>query len=459
VTILVVDDNQAVLEALRLLFKLQGWRVVGLNDPSRVTQVAQLEDAQLVLLDMNFTRDTTSGAEGMAALAALRQYDAGLSVVMMTAWGTIDRAVEAMKLGAIDYVTKPWENDRLVAICRAQLELRRVRRQNQLLVEQNRLMRAELDAEYDFARIVGHAPGMVEALRLCADVAPSEATVLVTGPPGTGKELVAHAIHHNSPRRAKPFVKVHVGALPEGLFERELFGHVRGAFTDAREDRPGRFDVADGGTLFLDEIGTLGPAQQVKLLRVLQEGEFEALGSTRTRKVDVRIVSATNVDLKAEIAAGRFREDLYYRLNVVEIRLPPLCERPEDVPLLARRFLVDFAKKNRKAVAGFTEEAERALAAYAWPGNVRELENVLERAVILCRGTHIGAGELPLGAPPPATAQPSLSNLGEFTLEELERAMVQRALDEHGGNISRAATALGLSRAALYRRLEKFGLG
>jgi DNA-binding NtrC family response regulator len=459
VTILVVDDNQAVLEALRLLFKLQGWRVVGLNDPSRVTQAAQLEDAQLVLLDMNFTRDTTSGAEGMAALAALRQYDAGLSVVMMTAWGTVERAVEAMKLGAADYITKPWENDRLVAICRAQLELRRVRRQNQLLVEQNRLMRAELDAEYDFARIVGHAPGMVEALRLCADVAPSEATVLVTGPPGTGKELVAHAIHHNSPRRAKPFVKVHVGALPEGLFERELFGHVRGAFTDAREDRPGRFDVADGGTLFLDEIGTLGPAQQVKLLRVLQEGEFEPLGSTRTRKVDVRIVSATNVDLKAEIAAGRFREDLYYRLNVVEIRSPPLCERPEDVPLLARRFLVDFARKNRKPVVGFTEEAERALAAYAWPGNVRELENVLERAVILCRGSHIGAGELPLGAPPPPTAQPSLSNLGEFTLEELERAMVQRALDEHGGNISRAATALGLSRAALYRRLEKFGLG
>ncbi len=217
-TILGVDDNQAVLEALRLLFKQEGWRVVGLSDPERVTQVAALEEAQLVMLDMNFTRDTTSGAEGIATLAALRQHDPTLPVVMMTAWGTVDRAVEAMKLGAADYVTKPWENDRLLAICRAQLELRKVRRQNQLLAEQNRLMRAELDAQYDFSRIVGQSPRMVEALRLCADVAPSEATVLVTGPPGTGKELVAHAIHHNSPRRGRPFVKVHVGALPEGLF-------------------------------------------------------------------------------------------------------------------------------------------------------------------------------------------------------------------------------------------------
>jgi DNA-binding NtrC family response regulator len=463
-TLLCVDDNQSVLDALRLLFKQEGWRTVGLTDPARVVPTAQLESADLVLLDMNFTRDTTSGQEGMDALSALRAADPTLPVVLMTAWGTVERAVEAMKIGAADYITKPWDNDRLISICKAQLELRKMRRQVQLLAEQNRLMRAELDAQYDFQRIIGFAPRMVEALRLCADVAPSEATVLVTGPAGTGKELIAHAIHYNSARKQKPFVKVHVGALPEALFERELFGNVRGAFTDAREDRPGRFDVADGGTLFLDEIGTLGPAQQVKLLRVLQEGEFEPLGSTKTRKVDVRIVAATNVDLKAEIAAGRFREDLYYRLNVVEIRLPPLSERAEDVPLLARRFLADFARKNKKPVVGFTEEGERALTAYGWPGNVRELENVIERAVILCRGTHIGAGELPTffagdQALTPAAMKPELDALGEFTLEELERAMVQRALDEHQGNISRAATALGLSRAALYRRLEKFGLG
>jgi len=459
-TILVVDDNQAVCDALRLLFKQEGWRAVPLNDPARAPQVAALEEADLVLLDMNFTRDTTSGAEGIAALEALRAADAQLPVILMTAWGTVERAVEAMKLGAVDYVTKPWENDRLVRTCRAQLELGAARRSNRLLAEQNRVLRAELDGAYDFSAIIGESPRMVEALRLLGDVAPSEATVLVTGPPGTGKELIAHALHANSPRRAKPLVKVHVGALPETLFERELFGHVRGAFTDAHEDRPGRFAVADGGTLFLDEIGTLGAAQQVRLLRVLQEGEFEPLGSTRTRKVDVRIVAATNVDLKAEIAAGRFREDLYYRLNVVEIALPALAERSEDIPVLARRFLEVFATKNRKRVGGFTDEALRALAAYAWPGNVRELENVIERAVILCRGERIGTAELPLsGQPPPAAnATSGLEALSDYTLDELERAMIKRVLDEHKGNISRAATALGLSRAALYRRLEKFGL-
>jgi len=300
---------------------------------------------------------------------------------------------------------------------------------------------------------------MVELLRMVADVAPTEATVLITGPPGTGKELIAHAIHANSARKGKPFVKVHVGALPEGLFERELFGHVKGAYTDAREDRPGRFAVADGGTLFLDEIGTIGPAQQVKLLRVLQEGEFEPLGSTHTRKVDVRVVAATNADLKAEIAAGRFREDLYYRLNVVEIQMPALRERAEDILLLAERFLKNFATKNRKPVTGFDDDAKQALLDYEWPGNVRELENVIERAVILARGEKISMRELPLRAGDGAGPALGVDALGECTLEELERAMVERALKEHKGNVSRAAQALGLSRAALYRRMEKFGLG
>jgi DNA-binding NtrC family response regulator len=448
-----------VLDALRLRFKQEGWRVVGLAEPARVAQVAALEGAELVLLDMNFTRDITSGAEGIEALKQLRAHDPELPVILMTAWGTVERAVEAMKLGAVDYMTKPWDNERLVSIARTQIELRRVRGANQLLREQNRVLRAELDGAYDFSRIVGEAPRMVAALQLAADVAPTEATVLITGPPGTGKELIAHALHANSARKSGPLVKVHVGALPESLFERELFGHVRGAFTDAYEDRPGRFAVADSGTLFLDEIGTLGAAQQVKLLRVLQEGEFEPLGSTRTRRVDVRVVAATNVDLKAEIAAGRFREDLYYRLNVVEIALPPLAERVEDIALLAARFLEAFARKNRKPVVGFTDEATRLLIGYAWPGNVRELENVVERAVILCRGDRVTPRELPLGAAAPPVAAPPLGGLGDYTLEELERAMIQRILDEHQGNISRAATALGLSRAALYRRMEKFGLG
>jgi DNA-binding NtrC family response regulator len=456
-TILVVDDNQAVLEALRFLFKQEGWRVVALSEPARVAQIAAREDADLVLLDMNFTRDTTSGAEGIEVLSQLAKADPDLPVILMTAWGTVERAVEAMKLGARDYVTKPWDNERLLTACRTHIELRVARRANKLLSEHNRVLRSDLDREYDFSRIVGASACMVELLRLVADVAPTEATVLITGPPGTGKELIAHAIHQNSPRRDRPFVKVHVGALPEGLFERELFGHVKGAFTDAREDRPGRFAVADGGTLFLDEIGTIGPAQQIKLLRVLQEGEFEPLGQARTRKVDVRVVTATNADLKTEIAAGRFREDLYYRLNVVEIPMPALRERGEDIPLLAERFLKSFAAKNRKHVVGFSDDAMTALAEYDWPGNVRELENVIERAVILARGDHISARELPLRASDGAP-QASLSGLGECTLEELERAMVERALKEHRGNISRAAQALGLSRAALYRRMEKFGL-
>jgi len=442
--VLIVDDHPAVLEAMRLLFRQEGFAVATLPDLSRLLEAAR--DADLILLDMNFARDTTSGAEGIEAMRALAEAVPEVPVILMTAWATIERAVEAMKLGARDYLTKPWDNARLLSACRAQLELhqsgaRRSRKHD----------RAEVDARGEFSSIVGESRELLYVLGLAADVAPTDATVLITGPAGTGKELIAEALHRGSPRRARPFVRVHVGALAESLFERELFGHVRGAFTDAREDRPGRFAVAHGGTLFLDEIGTLAPAQQVKLLRVLQEGEFEPVGSTRTQKVDVRVIAATNADLPAEMAAGRFREDLFYRLQVIELHLPPLSSRPDDILPCARHFLRRAAEKSRKPLAGFTPAAEATLLAHRWPGNIRELENAVERAVIFARGERIDAADLPLERS--AASAPSATPLGE-----LERAAVERALREHGGNISRAAAQLGLSRAALYRRIEKHGL-
>jgi DNA-binding NtrC family response regulator len=438
-----VDDHPAVCEALTLLFQHEGWSVTTLPDPRGLAAAAA--GADLVLLDMNFTRDTTSGLEGIAAMRALADEAPEVPVILMTAWGTVERAVEAMKLGARDYITKPWDNARLLSACQVQIDLRR--RDPAL---RRRIDRAGVDARGDFAAIVGESEGLVRVLDMVADAAPTEATVLITGPPGTGKELIADAIHRNSARRHKPFVRVHVGALAESLFEREMFGHVRGAFTDAREDRPGRFADADGGTLFLDEIATLKPAQQVKLLRVLQEGEFEPLGSTRTRKVDVRVVAATNADLEAEMAAGRFREDLYYRLQVVEIRLPPLARRPEDVLPCAEHFLRTCAARHRKPIRAFSDEAKAILGRHAWPGNVRELENMIERAVVFCRTDRIEPQDLPLNT---STAPAPRSTLGD-----LERDAIERALTAHAGNISRAASALGLSRAALYRRIEKYGL-
>jgi len=440
-TVLVADDHRAVLQALTMLFSEDGWRVLTAESPSALLARCAAESIDVVVLDMNFERDTTSGQEGIDLIRRLHQSWPDLPVVLMTAWATVERAVEAMQLGARDYVRKPWDNERLLAACRTQLALRRAQSDG-----------GDLAASDEW----GRSPAMRAVARMVRAIAPTDASVIITGEPGTGKELVAHAIHAASRRSKKPFIKVNMGALPDALVERELFGHVRGAFTDAGEDRPGRFAAAAGGTILLDEIATLAPQHQVKLLRVLQEREYEPLGSTRPIKADVRVIAATNADLRAEMAAGRFRSDLYHRLNVVEIALPPLRERGDDVLLLADQFLGRSSAQHQRSLRGFTDAARMALVQYGWPGNVRELEHLIERAVILAKSEFVDAPDLSLpGAGTPAG--PAAHARAE-TLDEVERATIERALREHAWNVTRAAQALGLTRQALYRRMEKFRL-
>ena len=439
-TILVADDNRAVLQALTMLFSEDGWRVATAESPSALLGRCASEPIDVVLLDMNFERDTTSGQEGIDLIRQLHQSWPELPVVLMTAWATVERAVEAMQLGARDYVRKPWDNERLLAACRTQLALRRVSQASDSAVGDE----------------LGRSPPMRALMRMVSAIAPTDASVLIIGEPGTGKELVARALHERSRRSRGPFVKVHMGALPDSLVERELFGHVRGAFTDAAADRPGRFAAAAGGTILLDEVATMAPQHQVKLLRVLQEREYEPLGSTRPIKADVRVIAATNADLEAEMAAGRFRADLYHRLDVVEVALPPLRERGDDVLLLADRFLARAGATHTKSLHGFTDAARRALLQHPWPGNVRELEHAVERAVILAQNEFIDESDLRLAAHDDAA--PLVGVPRGDTLDDVERATVERALRDHGWNVTRAAQALGLTRQALYRRMEKFRL-
>jgi DNA-binding NtrC family response regulator len=445
--LLVADDDPGVLEALRLLFTAEGFGVETVRSPGGVLAAVERRDFDAALVDMNYTRDTTGGLEGLDLLGRLQQLDSTLPVLVMTAWGSIEGAVEAMRRGARDYIEKPWDNARLLNTLRAQLELGRALRQTQRLEGENRALRRESPA------LLAESPAMQPVLRLIARVGPSDANALITGEHGTGKEVVARALHAASPRAQRPFVVVNLGGLAEGVFESELFGHVKGAFTDAKTDRAGRFEVADGGTLLLDEIGTLPLAQQARLLRVLQTSEIERVGSSKTRHVDVRVLSATNADLAAEVAAGRFREDLLFRLNTVEIQVPRLRERREDIPLLSAHFLARYAARYRKAIGGFDAGAVEALLRYAWPGNVRELEHTIERAILLAEGNSVRAADLSLRAP--GDGAPRLEDL---SLEEVERVLIQKALGRYDGNVSVAAKALGLSRSALYRRLQRHGL-
>ncbi len=399
-------------------------------------------------MDLNYTRDTTSGREGLDLLTKIQALDATLPVIVMTAWGSVDGAVEAMRRGARDYVQKPWDNARLLAQLKTQVELSRALRRTERLEEQNRLLRRD-----GFPELIAESPAMQPVLRLMERVGPSQASVLITGEHGTGKELVAQWLHTASARAARALVTVNVGGLSEGVFESELFGHVKGAFTDAKADRTGRFELADGGTLFLDEIANVPLSQQAKLLRVLQTGEIERVGSSRTRRVDVRVLAATNADLAAEVAGGRFREDLLFRLNTIEVHLPPLRERREDILPIALLCLRRSALRYRKSLTGFDRAAIEALHAHAWPGNVRELDHAVERAVLLAQGDVVRTGDLGL-QPPPAGA----GRLEDLPLEEVEKVLIQKALARFGGNVSQAAKQLGLSRSALYRRLQSHGL-
>jgi DNA-binding NtrC family response regulator len=445
--LLVADDQQDVLEALRLFLKGEGFAIDAVTSPKAALRAVGESEYDVVLIDLNYSRDTTSGREGTDLLTEIRAIDSTLPVVVMTAWSSVELVVETMQRGARDFVQKPWDNARLLVTLRSQVELGRALRDGRRLASVNSLLRDER-----FPRMLGEAPAMKPIFEMIARVGPSEANVLITGENGTGKSLVAQALHAVSPRAARPFVAVNVGGLPEGVFESELFGHVRGAFTDAKSDRVGRFELADGGTLFLDEIANLTIAQQARLLRVFETGEFERVGSSTTRRADVRLISATNASLRDEVARGQFREDLLFRMNTIEIQMPPLRDRREDIPLLASHFLRQHAARYRKELDGFDEPAMSVLVSHAWPGNVRELDHVVERAVLMAGGTSIRSGELGLRA----TA--SEKGIDDMSLEEVEGLLIRKALARHDGNVARAASALGLSRSAMYRRLQRHGL-
>ena len=447
--ILIADDQADVLESLRLLLKTEGYRVDTADSPGSAVAWAADQDFDAALIDLNYSRDATSGAEGLELLEKLQGLDSTLPVVVMTAWGSVEIAVQAIRLGARDFVEKPWDNDRLLSILRNQVELcRALRRGRRLEAENTALLTAEAPD------LIATAPAMEPVLELISRVGPSDANVLITGEHGSGKEVVARRLHAVSERADRPLVTVNVGGLPDGVFASEFFGHVKGAFTDAKGDRVGRFEMADGGTLFLDEIANVPFDQQAKLLRTLETGEIERVGSSKTSTVDARILSATNADLKLDVAEGRFREDLLFRLNTVEIRIPPLRDRTEDIPLLANHFLGRFAQKYRQSEMGFDGAATSALVRHAWPGNVRELAHVVERAVLMASDDVIKADHLGLASSVTSTTVV----LDEMSLDDLEKIFIEKAMRRYDGNVSHAAEALGLSRSALYRRLEKHGL-
>ena len=449
--ILIIDDDIAVRTSLQLLIKSEGFDVITAEGPAEALSILEKQSPELIILDLNFSMET-SGKEGLDLLKQIRHIHAIVPIVLITGWGSIDLAVQGMKLGANDFINKPWNDEHLIQSINTLLDLQKNKKQ--------KLTRKELDHLYDFKHIIGDDIKMLELLDTIGRIASTDASVLITGESGTGKELIAEAIHNNSVRKNKPFIKVNLGGISTSLFESEMFGHVRGSFTDARFDRVGRFELANKGTIFLDEIGDLDSSSQVKLLRVLQDRTYEVLGSSRTKTVDVRVICATNRNLDEMVALGSFREDLLYRINLITIHLPALRERSKDIPLLVQFFMNNLKEIYNRPELTVTKEALKWLQQLSLPGNIRQLKNLTERAVLMNKNNVLDIEDFQrqLDASPSKKGTMQLPGVGTLTLEEVEVEMIKRAMEYHKNKISKAAISLGLTRSALYRRLDKFNI-
>jgi DNA-binding NtrC family response regulator len=445
--ILIVDDDIAVRTSMSLLLKTAGYAVRMAEDATTAYDIILKENPQLILLDLNFSNDT-SGEEGMQLLKKIRNINSDVPVILITGWASIELAVQGMKLGANDFINKPWSNEHVLQSVETLITLR--------AWHQVSKTRKDLDKKYNFRQIIGEDPGLLDILETIGRVAATNAAVLITGESGTGKELIAEAIHLNSTRTLKPFVKVNLGGISSSLFESEMFGHVRGAFTDARVDRMGRFEMANKGTIFLDEIGDLEASSQVKLLRVLQDRTYEVLGSSRSKTVDVRVVCATNKNLQDMVATGLFREDLLYRINLISIHLPALRERKEDIPLLVNFFIDNLREIYNRPLLKVNPAAMRWLKNLPLPGNIRQLKNLIERSVLISRRDELNVEDFQSQINLAPKEQQNLPGVGMMTLDQVEAEMVKQAMKYHNNRITRAAASLGITRNALYRRLEKY---